>query len=267
MVNILMKVNVSEIKAFNDNYIWAIGADDTNKIALVDPGQAKPCIDYINENSLSISAILITHHHADHIGAINELIELENTKGNKVTVYGPKNENIPHCQFPLKEKDSIHLDFLSLDLSIVDLPGHTLGHIAYYNDDMLFCGDTLFSAGCGRIFEGTAEQMYASLSKLSSLPDQTKVYCAHEYTQANIHFALAVEPNNKALNSYASKVKALRESAIATIPSTIALEKQINPFLRSHSSEIIESVKKHNNQLITAGIETFTAIRKWKDTF
>jgi hydroxyacylglutathione hydrolase len=267
-----MTQTITAIPAFSDNYIWAIGSTDNNHLVLVDPGDANVCIEYINTNNLTLTAILITHHHADHTGGINALLNFNASLGEKLAVYGPAKENIPQCEFPLNENDIVNIKELDLTLKVIDLPGHTLGHIAYVNNienntNILFCGDTLFSGGCGRLFEGSAEQMFTSLKKLSSLADNTQVYCAHEYTLANLTFALAVEPNNQELAVYYQQVKQLRQQNRASIPSSIHREKKINPFLRAHSAEIKANAQKHAAKKLNNSIDVFAAIRQWKDTF
>jgi len=266
-------INVTAINAFSDNYIWAISSKNThsNKTILVDPGDAAVCIEFIEQGQLTLSAILITHHHPDHTGGIKELVAYCQEKQWPLTVYGPASENIPHCNVKLAEKDTVNLADINVNLQVIDLPGHTAGHIAYFVSDSeqpaLFCGDTLFSGGCGRLFEGTAKQMLHSLTKLANLPESTKVYCAHEYTQANLKFALVVEPQNEALLSYCKKVTGLRAKAATTIPSTIGLEKQINPFLRSHELAVQASAKRFASNTQATNLDTFTAIRSWKDQF
>ena len=259
--------SVAAIKAFNDNYIWALANNTNNKLALVDPGDASVCIDYLEKNNLSLSAILITHHHNDHVGGIKELLAYAKAKAWSVTVYGPAKENISLLDVKLKEADIVKLTELDIEFTVFDLPGHTKGHIAYYNNEVLFCGDTLFSGGCGRLFEGTPKQMHQSLAKLASLPDSTLVYCAHEYTQANLSFALAVEPNNAALHNYVEQVNLLRQNNQSSIPSSIGLERQINPFLRCHEKAIKLSAQHHSNACQTNDDEVFSVIRAWKDNF
>lgn len=262
-------VKISPIKAFSDNYIWAI--HNASDIALVDPGDANVCIDFLEQHQLCLSAILVTHHHLDHTGGISELVSYCQRNNWPLTVYGPANEVIPHCESKLVENDSISLPLLNITFQIIDLPGHTAGHIAYFSHDniepVLFCGDTLFSGGCGRLFEGTAAQMLTSLTKLANLPENTKVYCAHEYTQANLAFALNVEPKNQDLITYNNKVNELRAKSIATVPTTIQIEKQINPFLRSHIATIQASAMQFDNRTQATSIDTFTTIRRWKDQF
>ncbi|MBL4765757.1 MAG: hydroxyacylglutathione hydrolase [Colwellia sp.] len=262
-------VHVTPIKAFTDNYIWAI----TNKemVTLVDPGDANVCIEFLEKNQLTLSAILITHHHVDHTGGITELVAYSQEKQWPLTIYGPANENIPDCDVKLIENDSVVLADLNTSFQIIDLPGHTAGHIAYFASGnltpILFCGDTLFSGGCGRLFEGSPKQMLNSLTKLAGLPENTQVYCTHEYTQANLAFALTVEPNNQELVNYHNRVKALRAKNQVTIPSTIALEKQINPFLRCHTQSIQASAQQFATNTQATTLDTFTTIRRWKDQF
>ena len=262
-------VNISPIKAFSDNYIWAI---TNNAFAtLVDPGDASVCIEFLEKNQLILDSILITHHHSDHTGGIKELVEYCQQKQWSLTVYGPENENIPHCNVKLNDNSHVVLNALNIDFQIIDLPGHTAGHIAYFSDvqltPVLFCGDTLFSGGCGRLFEGTPEQMLNSLTKLATLPDDTQVYCTHEYTQANLGFALTVEPNNQDLIHYANQVEELRSKDQPTIPSTILLEKQINPFLRCNEQSIQTSAQAFSSETQATTQDTFTTIRRWKDQF
>ena len=259
--------NVTAIKAFNDNYIWAIAGKDNNKVALVDPGDAAVCIEYLNKHDLVLAGILITHHHRDHVGGIAKLLEHAKIKGWTVTVYGPASENIAQLDITLKENDTVTLAELNCEFNVLDLPGHTKGHIAYHNEAVLFCGDTLFSGGCGRLFEGTPEQMHQSLTKLANLPGSTLVYCAHEYTQANLAFALAVDPENLALNNYVEQVNIKRQQGESTIPTNIALERQINPFLRSHEQAIKLSAQTHSSQCQDTETDVFTVIRAWKDNF
>jgi len=265
----LNPVKITPIKAFSDNYIWAI----TNKqvATLVDPGDASVCIEFLEKNTLTLTSILITHHHSDHTGGINQLVDYCQQKKWSLTVYGPANENIPQCDVKLNENDLVVLDELNINFRIIDLPGHTAGHIAYFATDhvmpILFCGDTLFSGGCGRLFEGSPEQMLNSLTKLADLPENTQVYCTHEYTQANLAFALTVEPNNQALVTYNKKVNELRSKGYASIPSTIQLEKQINPFLRCHKQSVQASAQQFATDSNGTPQDTFTTIRRWKDQF
>jgi len=250
----------SPIAALNDNYIWAIVHSQNRHLAIVDPGAAQPVLDFINNNDLTLTAILITHHHADHVGGIKDLL-----KTHPVPVYGPATEVIPSRDLALSDGDDVHLSDLDLELKILGTPGHTLGQIAYYNDEVLFCGDTLFAAGCGKVFEGTPAQMVDSLNKFAALADDTKVYCGHEYTVANLQFAQLVEPNNEAIKQRLVSCIELREMNMPTLPSTIGLEKQTNPFLRCNEKEVIKAANEHSRTPCQDETEVFAAIRQWKN--
>ncbi|TLU61109.1 hydroxyacylglutathione hydrolase [Thalassotalea litorea] len=265
-------MQVSAIPAFSDNYIWAIHATapSQNLCALVDPGDAKVCLAFLQRENLQLASILITHHHRDHTGGVEQLLSYAKQRGWAVDVYGPAGEDIKHISHYVNEGDRVSLPYLDQSFSVIDVPGHTRGHIAYYNsfqDGTLFCGDTLFSGGCGRLFEGTAEQMLSSLNKLVALPGSTKVYCAHEYTQANLHFARTIEPENSQLIEYELKVQNLRNSDIATIPTSIATESQINPFLRSHTDTVKAQVQHLCGESYSSNVEVFAATRLLKDNF
>lgn len=262
-------ISITALNAFSDNYLWVI-SNGVNA-ALVDPGDADVCIKFLIKSQLTLTSILITHHHADHTGGIEKLVSFCKEKQWPLTIYGPEKENIPYCDNKLSGSDIVNITELSIEFTTIDLPGHTAGHIAYFakinNQPVVFCGDTLFSGGCGRLFEGTPEQMLQSLNKLKALPENTKVYCAHEYTQANLVFALTVDPENKDLINYKKKVDKLRSKNQSTIPTTIKVEKLINPFLRSHTNSIKVSAIKHNKNKETNTLESFTTIRLWKDQF
>ncbi len=257
-------IQVHPIHAFNDNYIWMI--HDKDHAVVIDPGDALPVLRYLDNNNLKLIAILITHHHNDHVGGNTALLEKFS-----VPVYGPANESIATLTHHVNEGEKVQLDKLSLSLSVLDVPGHTAGHIAYHGstneNSVLFCGDTLFVCGCGRIFEGTAPQMYASLQKLANLPDETLVYCTHEYTLSNISFSRTVDPKNTTLEKLEIKMQDLRHRGIPTLPSSIATEKINNPFLRCDQPEIISSVSNHVNQTLSEPVEVFAALRQWKNTF
>lgn len=256
-------LTVYPIPAFKDNYIWVI--HNQNYAAVVDPGIASPVIEYLQSKNLQLSAILITHHHNDHTGGNTELLKFFD-----VPVYGPRNESISTVTHPVHEGDPVNLQALSLNLTVFDTPGHTQGHVAYYGSNpmnMVFCGDTLFACGCGRVFEGTAQQMYESLQKLSQLPDDTLIYCAHEYTLSNIQFVRAVDPKNSKLIELEITTQELRNQNIPTIPTTLALEKTVNPFLRCSQQEIINSAINYSGKSLSDPISVFTVLRDWKNNF
>lgn len=251
-------LNIKSIPAFRDNYIWIIENSEGGCV-VVDPGDAFPVLSYLEKQKCELEAILITHHHNDHIGGISELLR----HYPKVSIVGPENEAIPSLTHRVKDGDTIEL--FNEPFKILDLKGHTHGHIGYYGAGMLFCGDVLFSAGCGRVFEGTMEEMMGSLDKIKQLPDETLIYCAHEYTTSNIAFALAVDPENPELLNYRETVNRLRAHSKSTLPTTLKLEKSINPFLRVEEPEIRRSVA--NRTLKMDVISIFSALREWKNDF
>lgn len=252
---------VLHVPAFQDNYIWLVRGP-ADRVAIVDPGDAEPVLAFLARERLTPAAILCTHHHGDHVGGVEDLRACYD-----VPVYGPRRERIAGLTHPVAEGDRVGLPALDLALTVLDIPGHTLGHIAYVGDGLLFCGDTLFSAGCGRLFEGTAEQMHASLGKLAALPGTTAVYCGHEYTEANLAFALAVEPDNAVARAYLHEVEALRDRGAITLPSTLDRERQINPFLRSNVPSVRRAAEAHAGRTLATDAEVFAAVRRWKDGF
>lgn len=249
------------IKAFSDNYIWMLTQSNSTLAVIVDPGEAKPVISTLEASNLTLDSILITHHHADHQGGVAELKQ----RWPNAVVYGPK-DTTKHCDHAVGEGDEIELTALQTQFTVLAVPGHTLDHIAYLTPGHLFCGDTLFSAGCGRVFEGTMEQMWASLDRLRALPANTQIYPAHEYTLANIRFAMMAEPSNKDLQAYQARCQALRDEDRPTLPSTIGLECAINPFLRPENAEIIKSASQFDQKANKKSVESvFSALRKWKN--
>jgi hydroxyacylglutathione hydrolase len=258
---------INVIKAFNDNYIWCIHSNTSQHIALVDPGDAEVCIQFIEENNLQLSTILITHRHNDHVGGVEQLVKYCNEKNWPLITYGPSKEAIKYSNVKVKNGDAIHDETLNIKCEVIDIPGHTLGHVAYIIEDNLFCGDTLFSGGCGRVFDGTSEELFHSLNTLSSLSEKTQVYCAHEYTMANLDFALTVDPTNEELINYYNYVSSLRDKNQSSIPSSICIEKKINPFLRCFDSNIKHSVETFSNNGVTSDLDTFIQLRLWKNEF
>lgn len=258
-------LTVLAVPAFKDNYLWLI--HDGVNAAAVDPGDGQLVLAALGANKLALTAILLTHHHADHIGGVPDLLERF-----AVPVYGPRHERIGAVTHPLGEGERVEVPGLALELDVLDVPGHTSGHIAYLRRDpgarWLFCGDTLFGAGCGRLFEGTPAQMVASLSKLAALPDDTQVFCAHEYTLSNLRFAQAVEPGNRALQLRLHEDTARRGAGQPTVPSTIGIEKGTNPFLRCSEPAIVARLAAAGRLAPNAGpVETFAALREWKNVF
>ena len=255
-------LQVTAVPAFADNYLWLI--QNAQHAVVVDPGDAGPINEALASRHLTLVAILLTHHHADHVGGVSELLTHWN-----VPVYGPATEKIAGVTHPLVETDSVSFAQLGLSLHVLDVPGHTAGHIAYVEHDQhwLFCGDTLFAGGCGRLFEGTAKQMTQSLAKLSALADDFDVYCAHEYTLSNLRFAIAVEPNNAALSARFKQVQAARDRGESTVPSTLGEEKQTNPFLRYDQPAILQTLHENGRLSHTEPIAAFAALREWKNSF
>lgn len=256
-------LDVRPIPAFRDNYIWLLrGPLDPRAAAVVDPGDAEPVLRRLADDGLELRAILATHHHADHVGGVPQLVAETGAP-----VFGPARERAPEGSTRVAQGDRAPLGPLGLEFAVLDVPGHTAGHVAYVGHGAVFCGDTLFSAGCGRLFEGTAAQMLSSLDALASLPDDTRVFCGHEYTESNLRFARAVEPGNADVADYAVKASEMRASGRPTLPSTIGLEKRVNPFLRSRNQNVRMSAERHAGRALATPVEVFAEIRSWKDGF
>ena len=258
-------LDVLTIPAFHDNYLWLV--HDGRHAVVVDPGDADAVSRALDANGLELTAILATHHHADHVGGVAELVRQWD-----VPVFAPLHDAIAGATVRLSEGDRVELDRPAVAFSVLDVPGHTRGHIAYVREtpgaNWVFCGDTLFAGGCGRMFEGTPSMMLASLDKLAALPGDTLVYCAHEYTVSNLRFALAVEPGNTALRERFAQAQAMRAEGVPTVPSTVQLERETNPFLRCRSEEIRGTLLETGRIHADAGpVELFAALREWKNTF
>ncbi len=257
---------IHPIPAFSDNYIWATLERGSNNVCVVDPGDAKPVIEYLEANERTLSDILVTHHHADHTGGIREICARYSCR-----VIGPGTSGIDGITEVVAEGDTVSL--FGQTFSVIEVPGHTLDHIAYYCADdgqpnpLLFCGDTLLAAGCGRLFEGTPAMMHESLKKLTALPANTSVYCTHEYTLANLKFALAADGENSSLRERIEAEKAKRESSQPTLPSSIELELATNPFLRCKELALQQSSKARLGRDPRDEVEVFSTLRAWKDSF
>ncbi|KDO01240.1 MULTISPECIES: hydroxyacylglutathione hydrolase [Pseudomonas] len=258
-------IQIDALPAFNDNYIWLLQDSASQRCAVVDPGDAAPVLAWLERHpGWHLSDILITHHHHDHVGGVEQL-----KARTGATVYGPAQERIPGRDQALDDNASVRV--LGLDFQVIAVPGHTLGHIAYYCQQtatpVLFCGDTLFAAGCGRLFEGTPEQMHHSLQRLAALPAETLVYCTHEYTLSNLRFAQAVEPENPHIAQRFADVTELRSQDRITLPSTLALEKLTNPFLRTSVTSVKEKLDERNGPINPTPSAVFAGLRAWKDRF
>ena len=251
-------MHLIRIPAFQDNYIWLL-TNNNHTTIIVDPGEAKPVIDALIQQNLTPTAILLTHHHNDHTGGVAELVR----QYPELKVYGPEETRNKGAQIIVKEGDKLSIG--TIQFSVTEVPGHTLGHVAYYSEPYLFCGDTLFSAGCGRIFEGTAKQMYHSLQKLASLPDSTKVCCAHEYTLSNLRFAHSVLPENIEIETYQQQIEQLRAQGQASIPTELQLERKINLFLRCHEIDLQRKLGMNVPSIETW--QVFERLRSMKDNY
>jgi hydroxyacylglutathione hydrolase len=254
------RIAIEPISAFSDNYIWWLS--DGHNAVVVDPGDAAPVVAKLNTTGQTLIAILVTHHHGDHVGGVERLVQHGN-----MPVYGPAAEGISSVSVPLTGSERVTL--LGETFELLMVPGHTLGHLAYYSPRLsaVFCGDTLFACGCGRLFEGTAVQMADSLARLAQLPDATKVFCAHEYTAANIRFALAVEPNNPRLQARSQFCARQRAAGLPTVPSTIEEERATNPFLRCSEPAVRARAVLEDSAASESAVATFSVLRSWKNRF
>jgi hydroxyacylglutathione hydrolase len=253
-------IDVIPVRAFSDNYIWTIR--DKTHAAVVDPGDAKPAIEYLEREGLELAAILNTHHHADHVGGNAELLRRW-----QVPVFGPRDPRIPEVTDRVGDGDRVRLPHFGLEFDVLEIPGHTRTHIAFVGAGMMFCGDTLFAAGCGRLFEGTPQQMYASLNRLAQAPDGTRVYCGHEYTLSNVRFARAAEPGNPAVAALEKRAADQRAKDLPTLPSDIAQEKATNPFLRVNEPEVIATASRYTGKTLSDPVSVLAAIREWKNNY
>ena len=253
-------LSIKPIKALSDNYIWLVTTNEGSIV--IDPGESKQIIDLVKSNEIDLEGILITHHHYDHTNGIEEILKYK-----KVEVYGPKN-NVNSITKRVKQNDVFNL--IGLKFEVIETPGHTLDHIAFYclkdEKSILFCGDTLFSGGCGRVFEGTHSQMYESLKKLSKLPEDTQIFCGHEYTSSNLQFACAVEPNNQFIKKYNEEIIEKTKNGLPSLPSSLKIEYMINPFIRCNEENLIDNINKKFGE-VNSEIEIFSTLRKWKDDF
>ncbi|MGI2261021.1 hydroxyacylglutathione hydrolase [Shewanella sp. GXUN23E] len=258
-----MSLMITAIPAFDDNYIWCLSRPGHDRVWVVDPGDAQPVLAFLQEHRLQLEGILITHHHSDHTGGIGQL----KAQFEQLAVWGPDNPQIPGITLALPDNEQRVLPGLDVTVRVLAVPGHTLDHLAYVCDGNLLCGDTLFSAGCGRMFEGTPEQFTRSLARLAELPAQTKVYSAHEYTLSNLRFAGAVDAGNPVIAAYQQECEALRAQGQPTLPSSMARELSCNPFLRLNDHHIRQALTQHWDQEITDTVRAFALLRRWKDNF
>lgn len=254
---------VEPIPAFTDNYIWLLTKPGCQTAACVDPGSADEVLDVLHARKLELTSILITHHHHDHIGGLDKLV----SNFPQTQVFAPQDERISLVTETVAEGSVVELADLACTFQVFEVPGHTRSHIAYYGHACLFCGDTVFACGCGRLFEGSAQQMHDSISKIKRLPDDTRIFCAHEYTLANIDFAKQVEPGNAVLLKREQTEEKRRREGVPTVPSLLATEKETNPFLRWDQPAVIQAASRFARKNLSAPVDVFAQIRQWKDQY
>lgn len=252
--------NFAPVPAFSDNYIWLISDPPSPAAVIVDPGEAAPALEILEKRGLELAAILLTHHHGDHVAGVADIVRVHDAP-----VFGPAQEGISTVDHPLEDGDLVPLPGLGFDLEVIKVPGHTAGHIAYLGPEFALVGDTLFAGGCGRIFEGTPEEMNASLKRLAALPGETRIYCAHEYTVANLLFARQVEPSNDALETRLDHAQKLRAKGLPTVPSTLSEELGTNPFLRCHLPQVASAAESWSGLDVPTEVDVFSVVRSWKD--
>lgn len=248
------------VPAFADNYIWMISSSGSPSAVVVDPGEAAPVVSALGSHGFELGAILLTHHHGDHVGGVQDLLA-----SRRVPVFGPETEKIDGVDHPVGGGSAVSLPDLGIELDVLDVPGHTAGHIAYSGHGFALVGDTLFAGGCGRVFEGTPEQMCSSLNTLAKLPADTELFCAHEYTAANLRFGLEVETGNEALEKRLQRARETRAAGRPTIPSTIADELATNVFLRCREAQVVTAAETRVGRPLATEPEVFAVIRRWKD--
>ncbi|ACJ19791.1 hydroxyacylglutathione hydrolase [Coxiella burnetii] len=257
-----MPHNILAIPALNDNYIWTIVHPQKQAAVIIDPGEAKPVLDFLKQQKLNLAAILVTHHHWDHTNGIQGILQKH-----PAPVYGSVESAIPFCDHPIVDGQTFSIPYAELTFNVLAIPGHTLDHVAYYADQWVYTGDTLFAGGCGRIFEGSPDQFYHSLQKLASLDPTTRVYCGHEYTGKNLEFAETVEPDNPKLKQRIVETGQKASQNLPTLPSTLQVELDTNPFLRCHQKNIQRRVQEYCGYPLADTVAVFAALRRWKDEF